>query len=98
MAGTLVECVDVERRVGRRVAQIVDDRVEVRLAGAAAHGGDGCIGDVHAGVRSLQHGGRVQAAGVVRVEVNGDGDFFAKGADELESSVGLAQAGHVLDG
>ena len=31
-----------------------DDRVEIRLAGGAAHGGDGAVDDVHAGFAGLQ--------------------------------------------
>ena len=47
-----------------------DDGVQIRLAGRAAHRGDRAVGDVHAGLGGLQNGGRIDAAGVVRVEVN----------------------------
>ena len=46
----------------------------------------------------LEHGGGVDAAGVVGVEVDGDADLLAQGLDQLFGGVGPAQAGHVLDG
>ncbi len=68
------------------------------MAGAAAHGGDGGVGHVHAGVGGFQHGGGVDAAGVVGVKVDGDFDFFAQGFYQFEGGVRFAEAGHVFDG
>ena len=96
--GALVERFDVELRVARSVAQGVDDGIEIGLAGAAAHGGDGGVGDVYAGVGGFENGGGVEAAGVVGVEMDGDADFFAEGFDEFVGGVGFAEAGHVFDG
>ena len=44
----------------------------------AAHRSDGAVGDVHAGFGGLQDRGGVEAAGVVRVEVDRDADLLAQ--------------------
>src|SRR6266478_6076833 len=44
-----VERVDIELRVARSVAERCDDGIEIGLAGASAHGGDGSVGDVYSG-------------------------------------------------
>ena len=45
-----------------------------------------------------EHGGGVEAGGVVGVEMDGDADFLLEGGDQLVGGVRFAQAGHVLDG
>src|SRR6266478_3208723 len=84
-------------RVARGIAESCDDRVEVWLAGTATHGSEGCVSDIYTGICCLQHRSGVETAGVVRVKVYRDGDFLAKGANELKGSVRLAQAGHVFN-
>jgi hypothetical protein len=74
-----------------------DDGVEVRLRGAAAHRGDREIDDVHAGVGGAQDRAGVDAAGVVRVEVDREADLLLERLHELVRGVGAAEAGHVLD-
>src|SRR5258708_21520007 len=98
VVGALVERVDIELRVARGVAQRFDDGVEIGLACAAAHGSDGSIRDVHAGVRRLQYGGCVEAAGIVSVKVNWNAELFAERTNELEGGVWLTQSGHGFDG
>src|SRR5207249_9340250 len=74
IVGALVKRVDVELRVARSVTKRGDDGIEIGLAGAAAHGGDSDVGDVDSGIGSFQHGGGVDAAGVMRVKVDRDAD------------------------
>jgi len=50
------EGVDIELRVARRVAERFDDGIEIRLAGAAAHGGDSSVGDVDSRFGRFQDG------------------------------------------
>ena len=47
---------------------------------------------------AFRHARSVEAAGVVRVKVNRDFDFFLQRFDQFVSGVGLAEAGHVFDG
>ena len=47
---------------------------------------------------AFNRGGGVDAAGVMRMEVNGNFDFFAQGLDQRERGVRLAQTRHILDG
>ena len=67
---------EIHARVALRVVERGDDGVQIRLAGLAAHRGDGAIGDMHARVSGLQHGGGVNPAGVVGVKVNWDPDLL----------------------
>ena len=76
--GALVERVEIEPGVARRMRQRRDDGIQIRLAGLPAHGGDGGIGRMHAGVGRFQDRGRIDAAGIVRVEVNRDADLVAQ--------------------
>src|SRR5260370_41610570 len=94
----LVERGDIELGVGRGVAPRLDNGVEVWLAGSTAHGSNRGMGDVHARVRCLQHRSGVQAAGVVRMEANGDADLLSQSADELEGGMRLAASGRVFNG
>ncbi len=79
VVGAFVERFDVKLRVAGRVPQCFHDGIEIGLAGTAAHGGDGRVGNIDSGFCSLQHGSRVDAAGVMRMKVNGNGDFIAQG-------------------
>ena len=97
VVGAVVKRGDVQAGVARRVAQRFDDGVQIGLAGAAAHGGDGGVGHVHAGVGGFEDGGGVQATGVVRVKVDGEGDFFAQRLDQCECGFRFANAGHIFD-
>src|SRR5207302_7511328 len=96
VVGALVKRVDVELRVARSVTKRGDDGIEIGLAGAAAHGGDGAVGDVDSGIGSFQHGGRVDAARIVRVKVDRNADFVAKSFHQFECCIGLAEPGHIL--
>jgi hypothetical protein len=49
-------------------------------------------------LRRLQDRCGLHARGVVGVEMDRDPDFLAQRLDQLVGRVGLAQAGHVLDG
>ena len=73
-----------------------DDGIEIGLAGTAAHGGDGAVGDVDSGIGSFQHGGGVDAAGVMRVKVDRDADFAAESLHQFECCIGLAEPGHIF--
>ena len=64
----------------------------------AAHRSDGAVGHVDAGFGRLQNGSRINAAGVVRVQMNRDADFFAQRLDQFLGGIGTAESGHVLDG
>ena len=55
------------------------------------------IDDVDARVGRAQNAAGVDAAGVVRVEVDRHADFLAQRLDQRVRRVRLAQAGHVLD-
>jgi hypothetical protein len=80
------------------MAQRLHNGVQIGLAGQAAHGRR--RGIHHAGPRfgRLEDGRRLHARGVVGVEVDRNPDLLAQGLDQLVGRVGLAQAGHVLDG
>ena len=56
------------------------------------------VGHVHAGVGRFENGARVDAAGIVRVEVDRDADLLAQRLHQFLGRIGLAQPGHVLDG
>ena len=71
----------IQLGVTRRVLQRGHNRVQIRLAGAAAERGNGGIGDVHAGRGGLDDAGCIQAAGVMGVKMNGQADFFFEGFD-----------------
>ena len=96
--GALVERVQVEAGIARRVAERRHDGVQIRLAGGAAHGGDGAVGHMHARFGRFQHRGGIDAAGIVRVEVDRNADFLPQRAHQLLGRVGLAQPGHIFDG
>ncbi len=95
--GELVQRGEVQARVARGVLQRGDDRVEVRLAGAAGHGGDGEVHHVHAGFARLQDARGGDAAGIVRVKVDRQANLFLQRLDELARGERPAQARHVLD-
>src|SRR5260370_13130092 len=73
IVGAFVKRVDIELRVARRVAKRFDDGIEIGLTGAAAHGGDGAVGDIDTGIGGFEDGGGVDAAGVVSVKVDRKG-------------------------
>ena len=79
-------------------AQRGDDRIQIRLAGAAAHRRDRARRRHPRPRRRLQNARGVDAAGVVRVEVNRDADLLAQRLHQFVRGVRLAEAGHVLDG
>src|SRR5262249_26857197 len=93
-----VECFDVELGVAGCVTKGRDDRVEIGLASPTAHGGEGGVGNIDSSISGFENRGGVEAAGVVGMEVNGDGNFVTKSADKLKSSVRFAKASHVFDG
>ena len=97
VVGKLVERGEVQAGVPRRVLQRGNNRVQVRLAGRAGHGRNGEIDDVHVRVGGFEYGAGVHAAGVVRVEMDRDADFFLQGLDQLIRRIGPAQSRHVLD-
>src|SRR5205814_5108701 len=98
IVGALVERVDVELRVARSVTKRRDDGIEIGLAGTAAHGGDGAVGDVDSGIGSFQHGGGVDAAGVMRVKVDRNADFVAESFHQFERGIRFAKSRHILYG
>ena len=93
----LLQRFDIESGVTRRVLHGGDDGVEVRLRGAAGHGGDGGIDDIDTCGGGFEDAGGVQAAGVMRVEVNRDADFIFERFDELLGGKGADESGHVFD-
>ena len=97
VVGALVERVDVELRVARSVTERFDDGIEIGLAGASAHGGDGSIGDVDSGIGRFQHGGRVDAAGVVRMKVDRNANFLTQRLHQFECRVWFAQTSHIFN-
>ena len=94
----LVQTFKVQTGVALGAAEGFHHCVQRGLAGAACHGLDGQVGDVHAGLGSLQHGGNAGAGGVVGVQVDGDVQLGLEGFHQLLGGIGLQQAGHVLDG
>ena len=88
----------IEPGVALRVLQRRDDAVQVRLAGHAAHRRDRRVDDVDARVGGAQDAAGVDAAGVVRVEMDRHADFLAQRLHQRVRRVRLAQPGHVLDG
>ena len=64
--------------------------VEGGLAGAGAHGLDGQVGDVHAGLGSQQQRGHLVAGSVVGVELDGNTDLLLEGSDQLLRGIGLS--------
>ena len=97
IVGAFVKRFDVEIRVARRVALGLDDGIEIGLARAAAHRSQRGVDDIGAGVRGFQHCGGIDAAGVVRVKVHGDGNFFAERFDKFVSRIRFAESRHVFD-
>ncbi len=95
--GEFVERVEVQLGVARRVLERGDDAVEVRLRGAAGHRGDGEIDNVHTRLAGLEDAGRVDAAGVVRVEVDRNADLVLERLDQFLRGERAADAGHVFD-
>ena len=55
-----------------------DHGIEVGLAGLPAHRCDRAIGHIHARVAGFQDRRRVDPAGVVRMEMNGNPDLIAQ--------------------
>ena len=80
-------------------AQRLDQRVQARLDGQAGHRSAWrrrrCRGRPRPPCSTLA---ACDAAGVVRVEMDRDADLLLQRLDQRLGGVGLAQAGHVLDG
>ena len=79
------------------MAERFDDGVEIGLAGASAHSGDGRVGNVDSGVGRFQNRGGVDAASVVRMKVDGNVHFLTQRLHQFECGVRFAQTGHVFD-
>ena len=96
--GALIQRVQIEAGIARCVASaatmefrlgwLVVPLMEAMAASATSHA---CFG-------RFQDGRGIDAAGVVRVEMNGNADFFAQRLDQLLGRVRFAQARHVFDG
>ena len=95
--GEFVQGRQVQPRVARGVSQGGDDGIEVGLAGRTAHGGDGQIGDIDPRLAGFEDRRGVDAAGVVRVKMDGQARFFLERPDQRVRRKGPAQARHVLD-
>ena len=80
--GRCIERIQIQAGIAGSVLKGSDDRVEVGLAGGAAHAGQGQIDNIHSRVTRLQHRSSGNATGVVRVEVNGNADFLFQCLDE----------------
>ena len=87
----------IQLGVTRRVLQRSHNRVQIRLAGAAAERGNGSIGDVHAGRGGLDDARCIQAAGVMGVEMDGQTDFFFECFHQFFRGEWATEAGHVFD-
>ncbi len=74
-----------------------DQRIEIGLAGHAAHAGDGGIGDIHIRVASPKNASGIDAAGVVRVEMDRNVHFLPQRLDQGVRRIRPAQTRHVLD-
>ena len=98
VVGELIQRLKVQPGVARRVLERGHDAVQVRLARAAAHAGECEIHYVHARLGGVEDGSGLHAAGVVRVEVDGQANLLFQRLDQLLRGEGTAQAGHVLDG
>src|SRR5699024_4295773 len=68
----LIQAFEVQAGVPLGAPEGFHHHVQRGLAGAGTHGLDGQVGDVHAGLGGLQHGGHTGAGGVVGVQVDGD--------------------------
>ena len=80
------------------MAQCLNDGIEIRLARAAADRCNRRVCDVHPGVRGFQNRARVDAARIVRVEVNGNANFFTQRLHQFECGIRLAKTRHILNG
>ena len=93
----LVERCEVEAAVLRGVLEGGDEAVEIRLRGRSGHRADRGVDDVRPRLDGGQHGGGIDAAGVVGVEVERE---VGLGAESFKQGTGrerTAEAGHVLD-
>src|SRR5260370_13732259 len=88
--GALIQGIQIEAGSAIGTRKRGDNRVQVGLTGGAAHGSDGCVGSVHAGFRSFENGGRVDATGVMSVKMNWQSDFLFQRTDQLPRSVRFA--------
>ena len=77
------------------MAQCFNDGIEIRLARAAA---DRCNRRVYPRICGAQDAARVDAARIVRVEVNGNANLFTQRFHQFESGIRLAQTSHILNG
>ena len=73
VVGQLLQALLVQARIASAALQGADEGVEGGLGGDAGHGGEGRVHHVHAGLGGLQQGGHLVAAGIVGVQVDGDG-------------------------
>ena len=74
--GAFIQRIQIEPGIAIGVGQRRHNGVQVRLAGGSAHGRDGGIGGIDACFGCFQDGSGVDAAGVVRVEMDRQADFF----------------------
>ena len=88
----------VEARVEWRVANGVDDRVEIGLAGEAGERGEGGIHHAGAALGGFERAGQRRPRRVVGVEVDRDADFSTQRRDQLARGKRLTEPRHVLDG
>ena len=92
-----IERIEIEPRIALGVLQRGDHGIQIGLAGRAAHRSDRGVGGVHAGFRRFQDRSGIDAAGIMRVKMNGQAHFLAQGREQPLGRVRLAQAAHVLD-
>ena len=92
------QLVRVEQRIARTESQRLDDGAQIGLGGETRKRVDGAVDRIGARLDGGEHARGRNAAGVMRVEMNGQPDFLLERCDQRGGRARLAQSRHILDG
>ena len=94
----LVERAEIETCITWSMLKGGHDGVEVRLRGGSAHGSDGEIDHIAAGIGGAKDAPGVDPTGVVGVKMDGNSDGVLECFDESAGGVGATESRHILNG
>ena len=95
--GNNLQTIQVNARITLAALQRCNNGVQRRLRSQTRHAANGCVDDINASLRRHQARCHTIAAGIMRMQVDRQGNFVLQSTNQAISRIRLQQTRHILD-